>query len=36
MTDRINTFLQIHPHDNVLVALQDITAGTTVTLTATT
>lgn len=30
MTDRINTFLQIHPHDNVLVALQDITAGTTV------
>ncbi|WP_429384429.1 UxaA family hydrolase [Mucilaginibacter sp. UYCu711] len=31
MTDRINTFLQIHPHDNVLVALQDITAGTTVT-----
>jgi altronate hydrolase len=31
MTDRINTFLQIHPHDNVLVALQDLTAGTTVT-----
>jgi altronate hydrolase len=31
MTDRINTFLQIHPHDNVLVALQDITKGTTVT-----
>jgi altronate hydrolase len=30
MTDSIHTFLQIHPHDNVLVALQDIAKGTTV------
>jgi altronate hydrolase len=30
MTDSINTFLQIHPHDNVLVALQDLAAGTVV------
>src|SRR5471030_718356 len=30
MTDNINTFLQIHPHDNVLVALQDIQKGTVV------
>ncbi|HTH82083.1 MAG TPA: altronate dehydratase family protein [Mucilaginibacter sp.] len=30
MTSNINTFLQIHPHDNVLVALQDIGKGTVV------
>jgi len=30
MTDSIHTFLQIHPHDNVLVALQDIAKGTIV------
>lgn len=30
MTDSIHTFLQIHPHDNVLVALQDIAKGTVV------
>jgi altronate hydrolase len=30
MAENINTFLQIHPHDNVLVALQDITKGTVV------
>jgi altronate hydrolase len=30
MTNNINTFLQIHPHDNVLVALQDIASGTVV------
>ena len=30
MTGNINTFLQIHPHDNVLVALQDIAKGTVV------
>ena len=30
MTDSIHTFLQIHPHDNVLVVLQDIAKGTIV------
>jgi altronate hydrolase len=30
MTDNINIFLQIHPHDNVLVALQDIEKGTAI------
>jgi altronate hydrolase len=30
MTENINTFLQIHPHDNVLVALQDIAKGTAI------
>ncbi|UEG52433.1 altronate dehydratase family protein [Mucilaginibacter daejeonensis] len=28
MSDSRHTFLQIHPHDNVLVALADLTAGT--------
>lgn len=31
MSVKRETVLRIHPHDNVLVALQDITAGTTVT-----
>jgi altronate hydrolase len=31
MGNSLNTFLQIHPHDNVLVALQDIKAGTVIT-----
>lgn len=30
MNDNINIFLQIHPHDNVLVALQDIEKGTAI------
>lgn len=30
MAENINTYLQIHPHDNVLVALQDIPKGTAI------
>ncbi len=30
MSDSRHTFLQIHPHDNVLVALADLAAGTTI------
>ncbi|TSJ44522.1 altronate dehydratase [Mucilaginibacter corticis] len=31
MSDKKETVLRIHPHDNVLVALQDLPAGTTIT-----
>ena len=30
MLNNINTFLQIHPADNVLVALQDLPKGTVI------